>query len=394
MTVTKKDEIKKLMDQVRNIAINKKNTDKIDYWEPQPDTARDHWRGTPKKREFLPRAPISVEPEIPMWGKILGFRIDDFYNNPEIYLEYQFKMMIYRFQEWNDETCIGKEIPIWLGPTFESSLFGADTIYTVNDSPWLDRNPVIKEEEDLEKLDVPDFYKTGLMPFAHKYYEVINELIDDDFKVTFPEWGRSPFGVAFHIRHFENLALDMATNPEFTHKLLRFITDVRKHWTNERARFLGMRVEKGNLYNDEVNTPTLSPKFYEDFVLPYEIELSEFHGGILYWHSCGDTTKLVHLIAKIPNLEMFHVGPWTGGERCVEVFKNKMPLEFCLHPLKDVQNANRKEMEEKLKEITEACDKGPYTVRADGLQLINGLEKDLNKIKEWIQVTNEYLLNH
>lgn len=394
MKVKVKDEIKKLMDEVRTISEERKNKEKIPFWEPQPDTARDHWRGTPRPRGELSRAPITVEPEIPMWAQILGFRVDEFYQNPEVYLEYQLKMMIYRYNEWEDETCIGKEIPIWLGATLESSLFGAETIFAPDASPWLDRNPVIEEESDLAKLDFPDFRKAGLMPLAHQFYEELNEMLDDDFKVTFPEWGRSPFGVAFHIRRFENLVLDMVTNPSFMHTMMRFITDVRKRWTEDRATFLDMKVEKGNLYNDEVNTPTLSPELYEEFVLPYEQELSRFHGGILYWHSCGETTKLVDLIAKIPNLEMFHVGPWTDGARCVEAFDNKMPLEFCLHPLRDVQNTDRTGMEAKLKEIADACGKGPYTVRADALQVVNGLEKDLASVKEWVSVANNYLLNH
>lgn len=388
-----RDEIKRLMDQVRTIAAEPKNLERFKYWAPQPETARDHWRGTPKPRAELPRAPITVEPEIPMWGAILGFKVDEYYNNPVTYLIYQLKMMVYRYEHWNDDTCIGTEVPIWLGTTFESSLFGAKTIYTADASPWLDREPVIKTEEDLDRIKFPDFYKSGLMPLAHEYYNVLRELLAEDFKLTFPEWGRSPFGVAFHIRHLDNLAVDMATNPEFTHRLLRFITEARKHWVQDRAKFLGMPVEKGNLYNDEVNCPTLSPKMFEEFVLPYEQELSAFFGGILYWHSCGDTTKLVSLIAKIPNLEMFHVGPWTDPAQTVQAFEGKMPLEFCLHPFQDVQHATPAEMEKKLREIVEACGPCPYTVRADGLQVTTDLKQELAKIEEWITVADRVLRN-
>ncbi len=393
MKTQDRDEIKCLMDRVRTISSEPRNLERVNYWQPQPETARDHWRGTPKPRSELPRAPITIEPEIPMWGAMLGFKVDEFYTNPVTYLKYQLKMMIYRYEHWADETCIGKEIPIWLGAPFESSLFGAKTIYAEDASPWLDREPVIKSEDDLDRLELPNFYKSGLMPIAHQYYEVIGELLDDDFKVTFPEWGRSPFGVAFHIRHIDNLAIDMATNPDFTHRLMRFLTDARKQWGRERAKFLDMDVEKGNLYNDEVNCPTLSPKMFEEFVLPYEQELSEFHGGILYWHSCGDTTKLAALIVKIPNLEMFHVGPWTDPTVSVKAFEGKTPLEFCLDPFSDVQKATPVEMEQKLIEIVEACGPCPYTVRADGLQVITGLQTELNQVDEWIKIAHRVLRN-
>ncbi len=167
---------------------------------------------------------------------------------------------------------------------------------------------------------MPDFYRSGLMPLAHQYYEVIGELIDNDFNVVFPEWGRRSFGVATHIRGYENFLSDMISNPKFAHRILRLITDTRKEWITERAKFLGKCKGKGNIYNDEVNCPSLSPELYEEFALPYELELSDFHGGILYFHSCGDTTKLLPLIAKINTIEMFHVGPWIGGCSYMKAF--------------------------------------------------------------------------
>ena len=125
--------------------------------------------------------------------------------------------------------------------------------------------------------------------------------------------------------------------------------------------------------------------------MPYEQELSAFHGGILYWHSCGDTTALDPLIAKIPNLEMFHVGPWTDGETCMKVFRGAVPLEFCLHPVRDVQGAERPEIENRLRRIAAACEGSPYTVRADGIQLMSGVETDLANLKKWLSVADRVL---
>jgi len=391
-----REEIRRLADQVRRIAREPKNAEKAAYWQPAAETARDHWRGTPRPRRELPRAPITVEPEITMWAKILGFQITDFYQDPVCYLVNSLRMMVFRYQHWEDETAIGLQMPIWLGVTLESSLFGARTVLQKDEYPWLDREPVIRTEEDLDRLEYPDFRSSGLMPQAHRYYEVLRETLDEDFTVTFPEWGRSPFGVAFHLRGYENLAADMALNPEFAHRLLSFLTEARRRWTRERAQFLGRPVDKGNLYNDEVNTPSMSPDMYERFALPYEQELSEFHGGILYWHSCGDTTAMVDRVARIPGLEMFHVGPWTDGAVCMGVFGGKMPLEFCLHPFQDVQHADEPAREKRLRAIAEACGGAPYTVRADGMQMIHGpgaagVEAGLRGIRDWISTADRVL---
>jgi uroporphyrinogen-III decarboxylase len=390
-STSERDAVKRLLDKVRIMASDPKNREKARYWAPSSDRALDHWRGTPRPRADLPRAPISVEPEVTLWRKILDFDIREYYQRPVTYLINYLRMLVYRFEKWDDQTVIDLNIPIWLGVTLESTLFGAQTVYTDDDYPWLSREPVITKREDLDKLALPDFRTSGLMPLAHRYYEEIRELVGDDFSVAFHEWGRSPFGVAFHIRGMENLLEDMLDEPAFTHRLMRFITEARRNWSRERAKFLGRPVEKGNLYNDEVNTPTISPALYEEFVLPYEQELSAFHGGILYWHSCGDTTALAPLIARIPNLEMFHVGPWTDGAACRRAFGQHVPLEFCLHPVKDVQTASRDDMERRLRGIAAACDGSPYSVRADGIQLMQGLEKDVGVIQDWIEVADRVL---
>jgi uroporphyrinogen-III decarboxylase len=352
-------------------------------WEPQPDTARDKWRGTPRARKSIDRAPITIEPEMTMWAKILGFRTDQFYQDPLVYLKNQLKINIFRHENFDDDTCVGREITIWLGVSLESSLFGSRTVYQENEYPWIDREPVIRDHADLERIPPFDFHATGLMPLCHRFFETISEIVTPAFKVTFPEWGRSIFGVATHIRGFENVLMDMMSAPEFVHRLMRRITDTRKQWVRARADFLGQRVEKGNLYNDEVNCPSLSRELYEEFVLPYEKELSEYHGGILYWHSCGDTTELLPSISRIPNLQMFHVGPWTDVRKAAEVFDGRVALEICLHPVRDVQNATKAEMEDRLKGIARACVNSRFTVRADGLQVMTSVEEDLKKIQEW-----------
>jgi len=87
-----------------------------------------------------------------------------------------------------------------------------------------------------------------------------------------------PLGVGCALRGMQNLLLDILLKPEFVHKLMRFITDARKKWVKERAKFLGQKVGRADLDDDEVNSPSLSPQQYEEFILPHEQELCQFHG--------------------------------------------------------------------------------------------------------------------
>jgi uroporphyrinogen-III decarboxylase len=198
----------------------------------------------------------------------------------------------------------------YLGAAFKAALFGLKVRWLPDKDPWVYENPpLIEKPEDLDRLRPPDFYEGGIMPAVHEFFQRLNELAAPGLTIRFPEWIRGPFGVARYLRGAENLFLDIMDRPEFVHRLMRFITDAQKNWIAERAKFLGIKIEKGFLYNDDVNCPSLSPSMYEELVLPYEIELCQFQGGIKYWHSCGNLTPLLPHIRKIPLIDMLHVSP-------------------------------------------------------------------------------------
>jgi hypothetical protein len=60
-------------------------------------------------------------------------------------------------------------------------------------------------------------------------------------------------------------------------------------------------------------------------------------------------------------------------------------------PTVDVQLASQSKMEAKLDEIRGVLDGTSYTVRADGLQVINSVEEDVGVIKRWIKVAQKKL---
>ena len=151
-----------------------------------------------------------------------------------------------------------------MGTGFESGLYGAVTLYSDTTDPWVAREPVLKEPEDLARLEPADFYPTGQMPLVHEFYRTLTGLLPDDWQVIFPELGRGPFGVAVHLRGYDTLLMDLILNPKFAQDLLGFLVEDRIRWTQERAKFLGTNEALGNLNNDEVCCPMLSPALYEE----------------------------------------------------------------------------------------------------------------------------------
>ena len=376
-----------LLDRIRQAEQSPKNVRTRSLWKGWQRTAGGEFDERPGQS---PSFPITIEPEAPLWADILNFSLVRFYNDPEEYLRRNMQMSLYRFEHWDEDTCIARRIRIWMGVSFEASLFGAETHYGEGQCPWLGGR-VVRSREDFERLQVPDFQSSGLMPQAHRFYERIREILPDDFDVDFPDWERSPFGVCTHLRGTEDMLVDLVQDPDFARAQLRFMTDCRKEWARMRAEFLGQDVQPGVLLNDEVNGALFPPRLYEEFILPGEIKLGQFQ-GINYWHSCGKTTDFLPLIRQIPGLEIFHVSPWTDVARGADEMQG-LALQVCMDPVKDVQRASDDHIRQRIKRIAAACRATPFTIRADGLHTIDTVEKELEAIAHWLALAKQMRSN-
>jgi len=280
-------ELNQLIEEMVEVVHNERNEYNAKFWREQPPYARGNWRGLPTLRDDG-LIPFIVEPDISLWAEIVGLDVSRFWSNPEESLAGQLRMNLHKHRVFQDNTHFTGEVTPWPGIVFELSLFGIPVVWHEDRGPWITSEPVLKEYEDLDKLEMPDFFRSGLMPRVHEFYGRFNDLVRDRLPVIFPDWVFSPVGVAMHLRGVQNLLMDTIINPEWVQRLLRLIMDDHKEWSHARAKFLGVPITKAKLYNDEVDGNILSPATYRDAILPYEQELSEFHGGIVYFHNCGN----------------------------------------------------------------------------------------------------------
>lgn len=352
---------------------------------------RMHRHGIPKA--YVRPFTIGIEPQ--MWSEIIGFNLKEFFALPTVYFKSILEMMLYSYRNLKDDTPVTKDICLYLGAGFEASIFGLKQVFRIDTDPWVGREPLIKEKSDLAFMKIPDFYHDGCMPEIHRFYEEMKSLGKKrGFNIVFPRFLKGPFGIAITLRGFENFLMDMKEDPAFAHKLMKFITTARKEWTKERANFLGVEIEKGDLMNDDVNSSVISPQLYREFILPCEKELCEFHGGIRYWHSCGDVTGFLESILEIPSIDLLDVGPWTNLETAVKLFQGRMPIEIRTHPERiNIYSATETEMRKLIDRVIEICGKynTNFAIRAGGLQTFNSLTHDLYQIKLWARVAREQL---
>jgi hypothetical protein len=370
------------VDRVRQIVDDTVTPPWGDLWDRTADTQNISMFAYPNPLAGTGRAPFVFFPDANFYARLLGYSLKQVFTNAETYICFTLEQMVWNHDHLHHDGSASKTVLINQLGFFAPSLFGMMPIYEDAAVPWI-KDPVIKEKEDFKRLKEPDFYTSGLSPLAHSMYERARELLPDDFKVEFTTWLTGPYSLLFHLRGPLNLAMDLIDDPPFVHEMMVFSTHCMKTWWTERARFLGQeRLEPLIMGNDEVGVPMMSPAQYEAFVLPYESELSKYFGGIDYWHSCSNVTKLLPLIARIPGLRMMDVGPWTALEPAVQLFGKRPGSSIMkrLHPVSEVLTASEEEMRARLLQIKATCFDVPYMLLFDGLNVLDSVETSVEKV--------------
>ena len=133
-----KDELKGIIDQYVNLVESNENKRRQQYWQPEPVWSRDKFRRIATPIAVTGYAPVVADPGPTIWAKVFNFSVKDYYTEPEAYILNYFKSMIALF-EMADDTTLDKVIPFWPGTSFESSLFGMETVYHEKEDPWVGR---------------------------------------------------------------------------------------------------------------------------------------------------------------------------------------------------------------------------------------------------------------
>lgn len=385
-----KERINDLIERYLEIVHSPRNQENKKLWRKTDDWNRDMWRGFPQLERGAGPVPFTVSPDNSLWGKIMGVDLTKYYTDPYVYLETQLRYQLYHFENYPDNVVFTDELFIWFGVITELSFFGADIVLYSHKEPWI-QGTVISDYEEVKNKDYPDFYKSGLMPRIHQYYEVFQEMARGRLKVMFPDFVRGPFCISTHLKGHNDILLDSLADPEGVSMLMRYIVESNKHWRAEREKFTGEKNTSCKLYNDEIDCPSISPRIYEELILPFETELAEHYGGISYWHSCGNTTLLLPLLKRLPNLELLHIGPWTDYALATKLFAGTdTALDICVHPQSDVLEADEARMLQKIKDIHEKCAAAAYSVRADAIMPSTGMDEDA-KIRQWAQLAAKVL---
>lgn len=389
-----KDEIKELFQKKSELFESAENKRRMAMWGPNIRPS-EYLPGElppyPASKRKEKRPPITADWDRIQKSILLNFNILKYFKDPLYYLKWTLKIDIHRFETFLDDTPLLKTIPIFLGLPFEPSLFGMPVVYSTEHEPLFQaKDKVIKSTSDLAKLKIPDFYKSKYMSLAHKFYEEIKRVAPKDYFAIFPVLERSPFGIACALRSMEALLMDMITEPTFVHQLMQFLVEARKEYTKARKEFTGESETENDMMNDEASTPILSPELFEEFIFPYENELSKFYGGIGWWHSCGTKTYFINTLKKFnPPIQFTDIN-WTNDDvpKAIKDLNGEIP--YHIRPgLKDITETNEDIIKNNISGIMKLCGKDNYIFRVDWFQPGHPTEKDVKIEQRYLRCLKE-----
>lgn len=147
-------------------------------------------------------------------ARLAGIACDHFFTDAQTFAKTQLLVSEY----------YGFDTPnaIWDVYNIEAEAMGQKLIYYRQQIPDVDReDPLIKSHSDLDRIRVPDPYKSARMPWVHQVNKMYLEMTGKPARAFFC----APFSLAANIRGYANLVDDIYTDPDFVHRLFEFLCD-------------------------------------------------------------------------------------------------------------------------------------------------------------------------
>jgi len=388
-------QIHRLIDKYHEITASPRNMAAKNMWSQHRSIVLDKWRGCPKPYRELGTPPVVVWLGTDIMQEMTGMDVGRYYSEPAYFLECWLKSKIFHFETFNDDGYYDTQIPIWLGEGFEATLFGMPMCYSKTRDPWVDRSqPPILEDQPVNDLPYPTFASGGLMPLAIQFYEELKTMLNGTgLEPVFQNWGNGPMMTCNYLFGFENTAMSFYTNPDFIAALLMYIAQARIAWTKERANYLVEPISKGEILDDDVCVPNVSPDIYNQFIFPAEKRLSDFHNGISYWHCCGPAEPYMSKVIDLKNVDLVSSGPFSDHKQIAKSIGNQAAIEHHVKPQDEGVAATDKSLYQLFSDIKQMYNDSEvtaYTLRLTAYRNPSqSFKDDIERVKRWVEIAKE-----
>ena len=222
---------------------------------------------------------------------------DEYFDDPAVMTNFQERTCYDQVKEIEDDF-VPYLMP-WFGTVVAASALGCKIEFIPKQDPAANpRFYPIQKPEDIQKLQVPDPEKGGLMP---KVLDFLRYMKAHSFLPVGITDFQGPLTTANQMMGYDKLIYLMYDQPNLVHELMDKVTETLILWIKKQKEVIGEPLTEcisdqqvytgkhaGVWFSDD-DAVLVSEKIYKEFVVPYNSRiLTEFGGGVI--HYCGNAT--------------------------------------------------------------------------------------------------------
>lgn len=219
---------------------------------------------------------------------------DNYFADPAVMTNFQECIYYDQVREIEDDF-VPYLVP-WFGTAVVASALGCQVeFYPKQDPASNPRFYPIATPDDVRKLQLPDPERDGLMPRVLTFQRYMKRSSFLPVGITDLQ---GPLTTANQLMGYDKLIYLMTDYPTAAHELMEKVTEALIHWVKVQKKVIGEALTEciadqlvytgahiGVWFADD-DAVIMSPKYYREFVVPYNSRLlREFGGGCL--HFCG-----------------------------------------------------------------------------------------------------------
>ncbi len=276
----------------------------------------------------------------------------------------------------------------------------------------------IKGLSDIERLQIPrheiDEMKTS--ENLARLTDLIGDIItvNVDRGPAYRMWTGDISTDLGYLRGIEHFMMDMLDNPEWLHRLVKFMSDgiLKTHEEAEASGDWGLSAHQNQAmpYAGELEDPApnvngvkrsqlwgymaaqeltaVSPAMHDEFMLQYQLPILK-HFGLVAYGCCEDLTRKIDMLRQIPNLRRIAVSPFANVARCAEQIGQDYVLSYRPSPADMVSYGfDQKRIRSILNRDLTICRDCHVDIT---LKDVETVENDPERVRNWVALTREVI---
>lgn len=248
--------------------------------------------------------------------------------------------------------------------------------------------PLIKEEADLERLDIKRIDLDETINTVKKALKLTKEKIGNEYVVTMTAWG--PFTLAARLVGEEAMMKATFKKPAFVEKVVSFTTELLIHLYSGLVE--DKTLEVISLADPTASGDLISKKQFERFALPYLKKFTDWarsKGVHTLVHICGNTTDRLELF-PFTGASCISLDHKTDIKKAKEILFGKMCFAGNVDPVKIMLQGTVEDVEKTCREIIEIAGTDGGFVLMPGCDIPPTVPHE--NIKKFIEVARNWKL--